>query len=1363
VETDNRGADVAVFPIVGIGASAGGLEATQQLLRALPPNLGMAFVVIQHLSPTYESMLADILSRSTAMPVVEVHDEPAVEPNHVYVIPPNRSMSLSGGKLALQPRASPNGYYRPIDEFFSSLAQDPTHVAIGVVLSGTGRDGTAGLQAIKAEGGITFAQDGSAQQEGMPNSAIATGCVDFVLPPAGIAAEIARIGKHPYVALRALPHRAEELSGRSDVEPVLQLLQQRTGVDFSQYKVNTLFRRINRRAVLLHAENLEQYAAHLQNEPREVEALYQDILINVTSFFRNPEAFEVLKTEVLAPMLQKRGPSEPLRVWSIGCSSGEEAYSIAISIAELGSERGGTAQIYATDLNGAAVDRARHGFYPKGIAQDVSPERMRRFFAEADAGYRVSKRIREMCIFARHNVLSDPPFSRMDLICCRNVLIYMDPGLQRKLMPLLHYALKPDGFLFLGTSETIGSYRELFDVVDAKHKIYSRKAGAVRPETPLPSAGGRSATVSLQRRPELARDGTRDAQGDVLREADRVLLSHYGPAGVLVNAEFEVLQFRGDTGHYLAPAPGKASLNVLKMARQGLLVSLRNALQKATKEHLTVREEGVRVRANGGFREVDLVVIPVTGPPSAGRCLMVLFEDKATVRHAPPPNVASNEPVSNTEDAERDRARLTQELAATREYLQSVIEQQEAANEELQSANEEVQSANEELQSINEELETSKEEIQSSNEELTTVNEELQNRNAELDRANNDYNNLLASAQVAIVMLWADLRIRRFTPMAAKLLNLIASDVDRSIGDIQIYLEDVDIPELARQVIDSVSTREIEVRDKAGRWYSLRLRPYRTTENQIDGAVILLVDIHDLKRGQEALARQARILDQTHEPITVRAIDGRIVFWNQGAERLYGYTREEALGRTSHELLQTALQGGVAQIEQALQRDQRWSGELAQRTKDGRTIVVEINMVRVEEHDQPLVIETGRDVTQRNQLEEDLRARVRELAAADEQKNQFVAMLAHELRNPLAPMRNALDILKTRGPIDPESDRLRDMLDRQVSKMSRIVSDLLEAARVNRSHIDLRKVPVPLQTVLERAVELLAHAAKSQGQVLSASLPPAPLVVLGDPTRLEQVFANVIENAIKFTPEGGRIEVELRADAGTQSGRGEAVVRVKDNGVGIPPQLLPRVFDLFTQADDSLDRSRGGLGIGLSLVRGLVERHDGSVSVQSEGVGRGAQFEVRLPLLGTAPPARPARVRAPAPRARHASVLLLDDNDDFLTSMAMLFELSGYEVKTAHTGQEALDLLRQYIPAAMVLDIGLPGMDGYEIAKQVRADPRLKDIVLVALTGYGDETARRRTLEAGFDHHLLKPASIEALLTVLGRPATRDAGKLGGG
>jgi len=816
------------FPIVGIGASAGGVEATEQLLGALPPDTGMAFVVVQHLSPAHVSMLSEILGRSCAMPVIEVQDEPEVSPDAVYVIPPGRMMSIHDGKLILEPRPAAPAHHRPVDRFFVALAEECRHLAVGIVLSGTGNDGTAGLQAIKAEGGITFAQDSSAQQDGMPRSAIASGAVDLVMAPKDIARELARIARHPYVAVRAADKPPRPAAPpQTDLESVLALLRQGTGVDFAQYKFNTLVRRINRRMVLQRLDSLKQYVELLQRNPAELEGLYQDILINVTDFFRNPEAFETLKTVVLPRLMHERRRNDPLRIWSIGCSTGEEAYSLAMVVAEFLGEANNPlqVQIYATDLNGTAIDRARLGFYARSAVQDVSPERLRRFFIESEGGYRISKSIRDMCVFARQNVLSDPPFSRMDLIACRNVLIYIEQQRQRKLVPMLHYALKPQGFLFLGSSETIGSYRDLFEAEDAKHKIYSKKLAPVRVDAAIIGAGAPTTSTSyLERRAERTREGMPDSAGELQREADRILLSRYAPAGVLVNDDLDVLQFRGDTGMYLAPAPGKASLNLLKMAREGLMVALRGAIHRARREDGTVQEEGVRVRANGGYREVNLSVIPVSGAGMVGRCFLVLFDDPAAAR-APVLPVRAEDPLTATVEPDRQLHRLNQELAATREYLQSVIEQQEAANEELQSANEEVQSANEELQSINEELETSKEEIQSSNEELTTVNEELQNRNEELNRANNDLTNLLASVQMPIVMVWQDLRIRRFTSMAEKLLNLIASDVGRPLGDIKLNIDGPDIAELAREVIDSVSVRELDVRAKNGRWYSLRVRP----------------------------------------------------------------------------------------------------------------------------------------------------------------------------------------------------------------------------------------------------------------------------------------------------------------------------------------------------------------------------------------------------------------------------------------------------------------------------------------------------------------------------------------------------------
>ena len=1098
--------------VVGIGASAGGIEAFTALLKEMPLDTGLAFVFVQHLAPTHTSMLAEILQRATRMRVLEVHDEPVVERNCVYVIPPARVMTIKGGRLALTARGQ--APHHPVDDFFDSLATTQRHRAIGVVLSGTATDGTAGLAAIKAAGGISMAQDSSALYDGMPRSAIASGHVDFVLPPAGIARELARIARHPYVV-----GASEEATGRAaeldHIDQILLVLRHGTGVDFSQYKSNTLHRRIRRRMALLKIAGAAEYARFLKSNPGEVDALYQDILISVTTFFRNPEAFETLKSKVFPRLLKERSRQDPIRVWVLGCATGEEAYSLAIALTEYLSESGSMVplMVYATDLNNIGIEKARAGLYPKSIAGDISPERLRRFFVEVDGGYRVAKSIRDVCIFARHNVLGDPPFSRMDLISCRNVMIYMEAGLQKKLLPMLHYALKPSGILFLGPSETIGASRDLFELEDAKAKIYSKKQIAPRFDHGFPL--GPYTPSSIESRSESAREAAREHVSDVQREADRILLARYLPPGVLINENHEVLQFRGDTGRYLTPAPGKASLNLLKMAREGLLVSLRALLQRARREDTVVREEGVRIKTNGGYTEVALAVIPLGRPNTHERGYWVLFENSASAAAPGSPPVAGKTAAAKSaaaragiDDKDRQISRLLQELSATRDYLQSVIEQQEAANEELQSANEEVQSANEELQSINEELETSREEIQSSNEELTTVNEELQNRNEELNRVNNDLNNLFGSLQMAIVMVWQDLRIRRFTPMAEKLFNLILTDVGRPIGDIKLNLNIPDLTGVLTEAIDQVAARDLEVQDPSGRWYQLRIRPYRTLDNRIDGAVILMFDIDSLKQSQRTLERQAKDLEETHET---------------------------------------------------------------------------------------------------------LRRRVDELATADRHKSEFLAMLAHELRNPLAPLRNSVEILKSVSPTDPKAARARELIERQTRTLSRLVDDLLDTARISRGQVQLRREPVELQRVVNRAVENTRPEIDSRRHRIAVNLPPDPLRVVGDATRLEQVFGNLLQNAAKYTPEGGEITVTAaRADGA--AAQPEAVVRVKDNGVGISAEMLPRVFDLFSQADRSLAHSQGGLGIGLSLVRSLVELHGGRVAAESNGLGKGSEFAVYLPL-----------------------------------------------------------------------------------------------------------------------------------------------------
>lgn len=870
---------------MGIGASAGGLEAFTQLLQNLPADTGMAFVLVQHLDPDHESALTEILARSTTMPVREVSDKQVVQPNHIYVIPPDKRLSVRRGQLRLEPRQAASGAARSIDAFLESLAQEQQERAIGVILSGTASDGTLGLEAIKAEGGVTFAQDGSAKYDSMPRNAVAAGCVDFVLPPEGIARELARIARHPHLkaggnllpSLEERPDIRTDLDGKqapsiratreagarptedSHLRTILLLVRNHSGVEFSFYRPSTMQRRIARRLVLNKCETLEAYADFLRGNQKEHHALYGDLLITVTSFFRNPEAFAALKSLVFTRLLQNRKADEPLRIWVAGCSTGQEVYSIAMAYLELGQNRSGPPdlQIFGTDLNEAQLERARHGLYTRNQVEEVSPERRRRFFVEEEGGYRISKGVRDRCVFARHNLLSDPPFSRLDLISCRNLFIYIEPHSQQKIVSAFHYALRPNGFLLLGASESLGASGELFEPVDKKVRIFRRKPGATA-TLPLPvSRRQQGARASMPGSKAL--EGP-NGENNALREADRVIANRFAPPGVLVDSNLRIVQSRGETGDYLGLGTGKASFDVLKMARGDLMLPLRAAINKARKQGKAVRSENVSLSHDAEGRMVNLEVIPLKNLRE--RYYLICFEEavrsKARGERIGP---AEQEPPPKSEAQAgatvRRVVRLERELRETRDYLQSVQEQYEAAHEELQASNEEMTSSNEELQSMNEELETSKEELESTNEELMTVGEEMANRNRELSRLNSDLNNLQASINTPILLLSQDLKIRRITPLAEKTFNLLASDLGRPLSDIRHNLAFPGLADFIAESIRTVSVREQEMQDAAGNWHVLRVRPYVTLDNKVDGAVVVLVDINVLKAAEQKI-REAR-------------------------------------------------------------------------------------------------------------------------------------------------------------------------------------------------------------------------------------------------------------------------------------------------------------------------------------------------------------------------------------------------------------------------------------------------------------------------------------------------------------------------
>jgi len=1348
----------ALFPIVGVGASAGGLEAFTNLLAALPPDTGMGFVLVQHLDPDHESALTQILSRATSLPVREITNDEVVQANHVYVIPPDTNLSIAGGVLKIRARERSRVPHRSIDAFFESLAQDQRERSVGVVLSGTANDGTIGLEAIKAEGGITFAQNDSAKHDSMPRSAIAAGCVDFVLSPADIARELTRIARHPYVAGQPLIGAEDGgtlATGQDDsaasrasngYRRILSLLRTHSGVDFSLYKPTTMERRIARRLLLSKQATLGDYAGFLRGNAEEIDALYSDVLISVTSFFRNPETFDFLERKILPDLLRQRG-DDPLRFWVVGCSTGQEAYSIAMTFVEAAEKaaRMRKLQVFATDVNDALLEKARRGLYAKSLVADITPQRLRRFFVEREGGYRVSKTLRDMVIFARQNLIADPPFSRMDLVSCRNLLIYLEASGQKKAMPSFHYALKPGGYLLLGASESVGGFTHLFDPMDRKHKIYAKKPASFL-ALHLPEEDRDEAAVSRPRAAMQRAGGQQPPEGprgelNAQREADRITVSQFAPPGVLVNAELQVLQFRGATGPFLEPPTGKPSFDVLKMARGGLMLPLRSAIDQARKQNKTARKENVGVKRSGKTRRVNLEVIPLKNLRE--RCFLILFEEaQRTSSGRDPPDFepARADHAPGGEKSNRI-AELETEVSETREYLESMQEQLETANEEFQAANEEVQSANEELQSSNEELETSKEELESTNEELTTVNEEMSNRNVELNRLNDDLGNLQTAGKVAIVLLGRDLSIRRFDPQAEKQFDLLAADLGRPIGHIrhELVLGDatqppLDLEGLSAEVVSIGREQEREVRDKGGHWYSLRVRPYLTLDNKVNGAVIVLVDIDTLKRSEQAL-RESHAQLRSHSEELARF--NRVAV---GRElRMIELKKEiDEVCRRHGETLRYPLEF-EREIETRVGRSEEPAS--LEQTQESRLGALNL----MEDADQ------ARRAMEKLNVE--LRQSAADLSEADRRKDEFVAMLGHELRNPLSALSHALDLLG-RVPGDRgRSEELRGMMVRQTQRIGTLLDQLLDIARVASGKIVLSKECIDLADVVRTAVETVGHLVEARKQELTLSLPrDGSALVLGDVVRLAQVVENLLTNASKYTNEGGRIAVML------DLGDDKAQIIIRDTGTGMSAELLPHVFEVFIQAPRTLERAMGGLGLGLPLVKRVVEMHEGHVEASSPGLGQGSEFVVTLPrLLEGRPKQRPEGPPAPAkPEIRPRRILVVDDEAQMAVIFASLLEAIGHQTLVVHDGPSALAAVRSFGPDVVILDLGLPEMDGYEIARRIREEHADKKILLIAATGYQKNDARLK--QAGFDQHLTKPFDMQRLAAL---SAGLDGGPVG--
>ncbi|MGD9942061.1 MAG: chemotaxis protein CheB [Burkholderiaceae bacterium] len=1225
-------------PVVGIGASAGGLEAISQLFEALRPDLGLAYLIVSHMDPRHESHLAAILAKRITIPIC-VAEEQSIEPDHAYVIPPDTIMTLVGNTLKLSRRSHTGVKHLPVDALFESIAQQRPGKAIGIVLSGTGSDGSEGVKEIKAAAGVTLAQDpASASFDGMPSSAIQTGCVDLVLRPREMAVELAKIARHPYFMAHEDDEQAVAIAPRIALQKIFELLNEVYQADFTQYKPNTVQRRLQRRMALIGETDVSSYLKLLQNNPVELAALYEDLLIRVTSFFRENAIYAELKQTILPELMSGRNQADPLRIWVPACATGEEVYSLAICLLEfLGEHAQQTSiQIFGTDLNETAIEQARQGSYPESIAERVSASRLRRYFVHENRQYRVSKQIRELCVFARQNVASDPPFSRMDLISCCNLLIYLDPGLQRRVLRHFHYALKPDGFLILGPAENPDEESQFFKRSTSNQRMIYRRARSAR---------GSLDAVSLadpSRKPPTAAESSQPSFPDnsqVQRKADGLLLSRFAPASLLVDDRLNIVQFRGQTSPYLQHASGTASLNLHRVAHPGILLQLMPAIKAAQQSGSTVYKPDLRIETTNGQREGTVEVIPLREPATKACFCLILFDA----------NNRPSKPEVRLEIPEIEKdvriQQLEEELESLRDYLHATNEAYEAALEESRSAQEELQSANEEFVSGNEELVTTREELQASNEELTTANEELLSRSRELQVLNTEL-----------------LRARKEADFQA---SYAESVIDTVAHPLLVLDQGLYIHRANHAFYDSFLTN-----------------PGATLNRRL----------FELGDGQWDIPELKRLLDQVLTANTP----------------VHNY-------RVSHDF------PGLGR----------------------RSVLVHARKVPAMDKRSARLLLAFEDVT----ASED---RLSDLRADDRRKDEFIAVLAHELRNPLAPIRTAVHLMTAKLK-DDGMRRPLDVIDRQVSTMARLTDDLMDISRITRGQLSLTRKPLDLAQLLRNLAAATMPFMQQRGHQLVAVLPETAVVVNGDAIRLDQVFGNLLNNAGKYTDRGGHVELRLEA---TDE---EAIVTVTDDGSGIAPDILPHVFDLFVQSETTRSRAEGGLGIGLTLAKQIMEAHGGIVAASSAGTGRGSKFTGRLPLAKE--PLLPDPLKesaAPAANFRARKVLVVEDNVDAANTLAELLRTWGHEVALAYEGFSGIELARTFQPDVGILDIGLPTMTGYELAAQLRKlKPR--NLYLIAVTGYGQAGDVKAARQAGFDMHIVKPLEVGSLQTLLASiPATQQ-------
>jgi two-component system, chemotaxis family, CheB/CheR fusion protein len=1226
-------------PVCALGGSAGSVAPLQSFFSHIGDDLGLAYVVIVHLAPDQPSALAEILSARTSMPVATVENQIRLQPNCIYIIPPNGELIILGDDLAVRPFSEPRGRRSPIDIFFRSIATARGD-GMAVVLSGSGSDGALGVRAIKEAGGVVFAQDpDDAEYPMMPQSAIATGSVDFVAPIDRLATHIADVARSKE-AIRS--QEGDETEG--ELRQIIAHLRRRTGHDFSNYKRPTILRRISRRMQVTRQNSLGAYSRFVLANAEEANELFRDLLISVTSFFRDKAAFAALAEKAIAAIFDQRDGDAPIRVWVVGCATGEEAYSIGMLLLEEARRRGvyPVIQIFASDIDDGALATAREGRYPKAVAADLTEERLRRFFVEDGVNYRVSKELRDLVLFSLHSALKDPPFIKVDLVSCRNLLIYLQRELQRQLCSLFYYALKPNGFLFLGSAETIDA-SSFFRPVDREARIFASVPSGNKLPPLLPQL-----TMDHRLHQFASKSAVSPGQAIALGHAHASALEHHTPPSVLVDSAHRILHLSSNAGFFFRPTEGPYSPELTSQVRPELRVDLKLALQRAFENGESTLTMPIPVGFNGSRRLVSLNVTPVAA--EEGEALaqaLVLFLDAGRTPEA-------GEPLREEDINQEEVARLRKELALAQDRVSASRKEHEIATQELRAANEELQSINEEYRSTAEELETSKEELQSMNEELQTVNSELKCKLEIISSAHNDLQNLMAATEIGTLFLAADLKIKLFTPAVTNYFNVTTGDIGRVITDFNNRLAYAELETDVASVLKNLQPIERELSTSGGRWLSMGLRPYKTTDGRIDGVVMSLTDITNRKTAEQGLSKELQAMtrlqllstkiaesEELSGPLAavldtlIELVDAdfgviqlyeekdktlRILLQRGFDERFLEHfaTVDGASGSACGLALRALQQVIVSDIEKepaaaAMREEARVAGYRAMVSTplvaSGGKLVGMISAHfraphELSKRDLRLIDICARqaaDSIHVYQLQQALRN-------ANQRKNEFLAIVAHELRNPLASIGSSLSVLKRIGSMDADAKRAREIIERQIQHLTRLAGDLLDISRITRGTVELRLQTVDINEVVRHALETCEPLVKNKGHKLETSFFPTTLPVNGDPVRLAQVFGNLLDNAAKYTPKGGKIEVSTIRDGDF------AVASVRDNGVGILAETLPQIFDLFVHLPQEEGVKQTGIGVGLALARRLIALHKGTIAAASDGLGKGSQFTVRLPL-----------------------------------------------------------------------------------------------------------------------------------------------------